>query len=65
MSMLKVAVWFADCVQGYDRLDIKELCDFAGYDDVIIFLREIHSNYHMDLSSQITYANEYKKEREE
>ena len=64
-GMLKVAVWFADNIQGYDRHDINELCEFAGHDDVIIFLREIHRKYSMDLSSEITYANEYKKEREE
>jgi len=66
MSMLKVAVWFAtDNIQGYDQYDINELCEFAGHDDVIIFLREIHHKYSIDLSSQITYATEYKKEREE
>ena len=64
MSMLKVAVWIADNIQGYDQNDINELCEFAGHDDVITFLQEIHQKYSMDLSSQITYANEYKRKKE-
>lgn len=64
MSMIKVALWFADAIiEGYDRNDINELCDFAGRDDVLEFLQEIQREYRrMDLSSQIKYANEYKKE---
>ena len=63
-GMLKVAVWFADDVQSYAKHDIDELCEFAGHDDVIIFLQEIHRRYSMDLTNQITWAYEY-KEREE
>ena len=63
-GMLKVAVWFANNLQDYSKHDVDELCEFAGHDDVIIFLQEIHRRYSMDLTSQITWAYEY-KEREE
>ena len=64
MSMLKVAVWFANGVQNYDKHDIEELCEFAGHDDVIVFLQEISRRYSMTLTDHITWAYEY-KEREE
>ena len=53
-GMLKVAVWFANGVENYNRHDIYELCEFAGHDDVIIFLQEIRRRYSMDLTNQIT-----------
>lgn len=65
MSMLKVAIWFADDIQGYNRDEIKELCEFAGHDDVITFLEEVHRHYSMDLASKIVWAKEDKEEREE
>jgi Mg/Co/Ni transporter MgtE len=66
MSMMKIAIWFAESIiQDYDRTDINELCDYAGCDDVIDLLQEMQSKYRPDLSNQIQYANEYKKEREQ
>lgn len=62
-GMLKVAVWFANNVESYDKHDIEEICEFAGHDDVIIFLQEIRRRYSMNLTNQITWAYEY-KERE-
>lgn len=64
MSMLKIALWLADDIQEYHPIEINELCEFAGWDDVITFLQELHKNYSMDLTNQITWAYEYKKERE-
>ena len=64
MSMLKVAVWFANDICDYDKHDIDELCEFAGHDDVIIFLEELSRRYSMTLTDHITWAYEY-KEREE
>ena len=65
MSMLKIALWLADDIPEYVQLEINELCEFAGYEDVITFLQELHLKYSMDLTNQITWAYEYKKEREE
>ena len=65
MSMLKLAIWFADDAAELVQIEVIEICQMAGSESVLELFNTLQTDYSVPLLKQIEWAHEYAKEREQ
>ena len=65
MSMLKVAIWFADNADELVQVEVIEVCQMAGSEPVLKLFETLEKDYAMTLTKQIEWVHAYAKEREQ
>ena len=65
MSMLKVAIWFADNADELAQVEVIEVCQMAGSEPVLKLFETLQKDYAMTLTKQIEWVHEYAKEKEQ